>query len=123
MTGSCRLSIIGIMKLDTVSDASVVQLGDSCCVELNERAIALQRRIPDFYKDETKFAAYRIFSMPLPIWGQAPDAVLTRRNRASDIRVGEIRINAVSASSYIHAGSAVTLSAKSRIKHIRQYNI
>lgn len=122
MTISCRLSIIDRLKVNAVSEASVLQLGDARSVELVEKALAIQRMYADFYGDEGNFSDYPIFSLPLPELGTMSDVAMTRQNTTSAIRVGNVRIVSVSASSYIHAGCAETLTAKSRIKHIRQFN-
>lgn len=120
MTSPCRISIIGNIEVNAVSDASVVQSGDACSVMMTDKALAVQRQHADYNEDEEPFTDYPIFSRPLPDLGAMPGVVLTRHNVNSAIHVGNVRIVAVRASSYVHAGCAGSLTAKSRIKHIRQ---
>ena len=122
MTIERRTSVIGTVKVDASSNGSVAQFGDSREVRLTDRAIAVQRRIPDYEGDETRFASYPIFSLPLPRMPEQPDDAIASRSRGNAIQVGTVRLLSMSASSYLHAGCTDRLTAQSRIKHIRQFN-
>jgi len=122
MTIECRLAVIGTVKLNVSSDASVVQFGESREVAMTDRAIALQRRYATFQGDETKFASYPLFSLPMPQFPEQSDGMLVSRSHGNSIQVGTIRLIALRASSYLHAGCMERLMAESRIKHIRQFN-
>lgn len=122
MTIECRLSVIGTVKVNASSDASVLQFGDSREVDLTDRAIALQRKLANDRGDETRFASYPIFTLPLPRFPEQAAGTLASRSYGNPIQVGSIRLTALRASSYLHAGCAEQLTAESRIKHIRQFN-
>jgi len=122
MTIECRLAAIEAVKLDVVSDASIVQFGDSLEADLSDRAIALQRRYANFTRDETRFASYPIFALPLPQFPEQEDGILVSRSQGNTIQVGTIRLISLDASSYLHAGCMERLTTESRIKHIRQFD-
>lgn len=122
MTVECRAAVIATVKLNVSSDASVVQFGDNRDTLLTDRAIALQRRYANFRDDETRFASYPLFSLSLPQWPEQADAMLVSRSHGNSIQVGTVRLIALRASSYMHAGCTERLTAVSRIKHIRQFN-
>ena len=122
MTIQCRVSEIGAIKVNIITDAAVMQIGDSQTVDLADIAIALQRQYPDYRGDETRFGSYPIFSLPLPPAPGPPGASLVSRSPTGRIRVGIVDVIALRASSYLQAGCAGHLTAESRIKHIRQYS-
>lgn len=122
MTIQCRLAEVGAIKVNVLTDAAVMQIGDSQTVDLIDWAIALQRRYANFQKDETRFASYPIFSLPLPRFPEAPDALIVSSSLTNRICVGTVRVLSIRASSYFQTGCAGRLTAESRIQHIRQYS-
>jgi len=122
MTDPSRLSVIGEVKINTALDACIVQFGDTFDSDTIDYAIALQRQIPNFRGDETRFASYPIFSLPLPRIQSPDDGILVSRIPESRIYVGDVRVIAIRASSYFQAGFVDRYTAESRILHIRQFN-
>ncbi len=122
MTDPSRFSVIGEVKINTADDACIVQFGDTFDSDTIDFAIALQRQIPNFHGDETRFASYPIFSLPLPRIQWPDDGILVSRSHGSPIYVGAVRVIAIRASSYFQAGYVDRYTAESRILHIRQFN-
>lgn len=122
MTAFGRVSVVHTVKINQVLDASIVELGDHKEASLFNRSIALQRAIPKFDGDESRFAAYRIFSLPLPPLPFEPDVLTVDNTDAGPIRVGLFRSLLVDASSFVRVGCGSSVTAESRIKHIRQDN-
>lgn len=108
--------------LNTISQSAVVQLGDHANAQLKSRAIAVQRAIPDSVADEFRFASYPIFFRDPLVLKPCRPLQFQTLHTASGIRVGTIESLGVSSSSYLRAGTGGTLSAVSRVKHIRQFN-
>jgi spore germination protein PE len=117
-----RLSVAGTLYITRQAESAIVQIGDNVISDLFNRTIALQRAIPDFQGDETRFAAYSIFSRPILELQAGPSVDFHSRSPGADIRVGSIKSHVVAASALIRIGVTKTLVAESRIKHIRQFN-
>lgn len=122
MTVEWRLANVESLKVINMFHAAVVQVGDNGTSDLWDYAIALQRAIPDFAGDETRFASYPIFFLPIPVWPPVPSDCMSASGPGSEIRVGRVKVVTHTASSLIRIGSAGPLRAESRIKHIRQFN-
>lgn len=122
MTVQWRLSNVGFLKVNQTLFASVIQVGDNDISQLFSRVIAVQRMIPNFYRDETRFAAYPIFFRPLLELRAEPEGSLFSRSRGAEIRVDTVKVLTHNASSLIRIGSSHAVVAESRIKHIRQFN-
>jgi spore germination protein PE len=117
-----RLSVVGTLYVTRQAEAAIVQIGDNVISDLFNRTIALQRAIPDFQGDETRFAAYSIFSRPILELQAGPSVDFHSRSPVADIRVRYIHPLVVTASALLRIGVTKTLVAESRIKHIRQFN-
>lgn len=116
-----RLSVVDTLSIDGMLFSAVVQVGDNDSTGLFNRTIAVQRAIPRFYDDETRFAAYSIFFRPLPAW-EPPPQLLEITGPVGEIRVGPVRVISMAASALVRIGSGRSLAAVSRIHHIRHYN-
>ncbi|WP_123040944.1 spore germination protein GerPE [Cohnella candidum] len=122
MSVEWRVAKVGYFKINQIFHGAIAQFGDNDSSVLFNRTIALQRAIPDFFGDETRFAAYPIFFLPLRELVGGPEGTIVSRSETGDIRVGAIHALSVTASSLIRIGSAREIVAESRVKHIRQYN-
>lgn len=122
MTIQGRCTIVGSLFLNTVSSSAIVQLGDHASVQLKSRAIAVQRAIPNFEKDEFRFAAYPIFFREAITLTPCRPIQFQSCPSTSNIRIGAVESLGVSAASYLRAGCGGALSAVSRVKHIRHFN-
>ncbi|MBW5446812.1 spore germination protein GerPE [Cohnella sp. CFH 77786] len=117
-----RLSRVGSLRIDSLLFSTVAQLGDNVFTELNSKAIALARAIPDFEGDETRFAAYPIFFLPLRELRGGPTVRFSSRSPCGEIHVGSVRAVVAGTSCLLRLGTSETFFAESRIKHIRQFN-
>ncbi|WP_276352002.1 spore germination protein GerPE [Cohnella caldifontis] len=122
MTVDWRLVRAESLKVVNMFHGAVMQVGDNGVSNPWDWSIALQRAIPDFYGDETRFASYSLFFRPLPAWLPAPDVGTESGGPPAEIRVGPVKVITASASILIRIGCSGGHSAESRILHIRQYN-
>lgn len=122
MTGCPRTTAIGRIYVNTVGTSSVAHFGDNGTTKLSSRALAVQRAVPEYAHDETKFAAYRIFTRPLLELNTGVSVDFSKEDRESEIRIGCLRAVALSASSLLRAGVTGPFVARTRIKHIRNFN-
>ncbi|WP_171655594.1 spore germination protein GerPE [Paenibacillus foliorum] len=114
-----RISSIGTIKINTVGEATVFEVGDSENMAPFNYAIAVQREKAIFLEKEFDFSEYAIFSIPLEAPVIDENVQLMRINESPHIVVNKISVFLVSASAIVHIGSSETLYAQSRIKHIR----
>lgn len=121
-----RTAEVGGISIIDLSLSSILQLGDHAEATPKLRALALQRETEHRDEADVYFEGYEIFDRPLPrLIDPAADAgndvSIARYNHCPRIRVGSIRITAISSSCIIQAGNGMRHTAESRIKHIRQY--
>lgn len=117
-----RTVVTGAVKIVSAVDSSIVQIGDNEFALLRTRATAVQRAIPNFQGDETRFAAYPIFFLPDPRPAEPSGGFLIRTHPGAAIEIGAIELTAVRSASVFRIGNTGTLAANSRIHHIRHYN-
>jgi len=117
-----RTVAAGGVKIIAAEDASVLQFGDGESTHLKTAAIAVQRAIPVYHKDETRFACYPLFFLPLPRPTVPPGGLLVRARPEAVIRLGFIELTSIRAASLFRLGNTGKLETASRILHIRQFN-
>lgn len=116
-----RTSYVQSIHVDTVSFASIIQLGDSTMINGFSRALAVQREAELFYGNEGNFSVYPIFSEPIPVPPITENLSMQINNTlSSSIKVNNINIIGISSSSVLHVGNSETVQMEVRIKHIRQ---
>lgn len=115
-----RTACVDCIKMDGLSFSSILQIGDSEEICGFSRAIAVQREAEVFIGSEGSFAAYPLFTEPLPLL--PIDEVLSSSvtNFNPMIKVGTIKIMGASSSSVIHLGNSRHIAMEARVKHIRQ---
>ncbi|ALC91917.1 spore gernimation protein [Bacillus sp. FJAT-18017] len=115
-----RSSSVKSIIVESVQYSSLVQLGDTSIINGFSRAIAVQRERELFYGNEGEFASFPVFSkeIPLPLLNE-PIQILSF-NENPIIKVGSIKINGISSSSFLHVGNVNHISLEGRVKHIRQ---
>lgn len=96
-----------------------MEIGDSSFIQGVSRAIAVQREAEIFFGNEGDFKSYPIFteSIPLPPLNEHITMHTTQLNPV--IKVRNIDVIGVSASSLLHIGSSKHISMESRVEHIR----
>ncbi|WP_342430213.1 spore germination protein GerPE [Neobacillus sp. FSL H8-0543] len=115
-----RTSIVDTIKIKSVLIASTVQLGDSRIINGFSRALAVQREVDTFFGNEGNFSSYPVFSEPIPFQPLTEPLNISTHNCNPSIKVHNIDITAISASSILHVGNSEHISMEARIKHIRQ---
>lgn len=74
-----------------------------------------------FFGNEGDFAAFPIFFDPIPFQPITENLAMQTYNPLSSIiKVNNIHVIGVSASSFVHVGNSKTIQMESRVKHIRQ---
>ncbi|HAQ08389.1 MAG TPA: spore germination protein GerPE [Bacillus bacterium] len=120
MRSQHRTANVDRIKADSVSFASVLQIGDSDQVRAFTRALAVQREAEVFFDNEGNFNAYSMFSEAIPLLPVTESFQSRTHNLNPFIKVGNIDILGVSSSSIVHLGNSRHISMEARVKHIRQ---
>ncbi|WP_139787268.1 spore germination protein GerPE [Cohnella massiliensis] len=120
---ACRTSVVKRVFVNTVSQAGIVQFGDTKRQsDQRNRGIAVQRAVPNFEGDEVKFASYPLFFLPRPKPGEPLDVAVTTASDDGAIRVGRVSVLGVSTSSIFRVGCGGPHDALARVLHIRHFN-
>jgi spore germination protein PE len=116
-----RSSSVGQIKINDVSLASVIQIGDNESIKPTSKALAIQREIADFRGNEGDFNDFPLFSRVIPIPEVYEEVHMFVENTYDKIEVGRIRVSAFSSSAVLQIGSNRRIESEARIKHIRQF--
>ncbi|WOD62595.1 spore germination protein GerPE [Niallia taxi] len=114
-----RTSVVDNVRLNVASFSSTVEFGDISYYQAFSRALAVQRERKTFFGNEGPFD-YPIFSEPIPIPPITENINIMYHQTKPIIKVKNLDITAVSASSLLQVGSTRHIYAETRIKHIRQ---
>jgi spore germination protein PE len=114
-----RTSKVNSIEVDSAGIGSVIQIGDSTCINSFSRALAVQRQHEIFFSNEADFRKFPIFSRTFPFTPFTETIRIATKHENPIIKVGRIDILGVSTSSLLHIGNSEQISMESRIKHIR----
>jgi len=115
-----RTSIVDSLVVDSLLFSSLIELGDSSCIQGGNRALAVQREREVFFGNED-FSRYSRFSEQVPIRPITEWIAMEHYHcPGANIKVGNIRIIGVSAASIVHVGNSCSVQMESHVKHIRQ---
>jgi spore germination protein PE len=115
-----RSSYVNTINVKVASYSSVLQLGDSCIINGLSRALAVQREEEQDYGNEGNFAAYSVFTEPIPFTPINENICIQTHQFNPIIKVNHINVIGFSSSSVLHVGNSQTISMEARVKHIRQ---
>jgi spore germination protein PE len=115
-----RTACVDHIKINSVIFSSVLQIGDSQQIQAFSRALAVQREAEIFYGNEGNFAAFPVFSEPIPFDSDYETVNISAHNINPILKVGNIDILGVSSSAIVHLGNSCNVSMEARVKHIRQ---
>jgi spore germination protein PE len=115
-----RLSKVNQLRITSVSNSSITQIGDSNQIHASSKALAVQREAEVFYDYEGDFSLFPIFSEPIPFSPLDGNVSFNKIDLLPCIKVPYISIVGVSSSSIIHIGNSKNVYMESRVKHIRQ---
>ncbi|MBW7474235.1 spore germination protein GerPE [Paenibacillus oenotherae] len=120
-----RTSELGALIVNSISGSSIIQLGDRKEVAAKLLGLAVQREVPHTEGGDVYFESYAIFDRPLPSLIESPaednSVVIRKQNFAPCIRVGGIKVLAMSGTALMLIGLGSTATAESRISNIRQF--
>jgi len=116
-----RTSVVNQIKLQSVSTASQFMVGDSAAINAHTQALAVQRQVAVFFKNEADFAHYPLFtkSIPKPIVDEQIQMIVDQQSPY--IKVNSIHVIGVAQASAMQIGSTQHINLESRIKHFRQF--
>lgn len=116
-----RISCVANINVGIVSEASTFIGGDAIAIRAQTNALAIQREVSIFFEDEGSFADWPAFTRPIPQPGVEEDLNLAIWNESPVIRVGAVKLTAVTFSSVFQVGSNARMDLESRRKHIRHF--
>ncbi|WP_240417619.1 spore germination protein GerPE [Paenibacillus periandrae] len=116
-----RWSVVRQMKINNISLASILQIGDNESIKSSTKALAVQRQVPTFLENEGNLDAYQLFSRVIPIPEVYEEVDMKVDNICDSIQVNCIRVLAISASSVLQIGSNSQIENETRVKHFRQF--
>lgn len=114
-----RTSKVGSLSVVSMDNTCVVEIGDSERLVPLSRALAVQRERAVYRLDEFRIDDYGLFRRIVSHPAATERIRLLRNNPMPEIRVGNIRIIAMSSSCIVQLGSGSHLHAEARVKNIR----
>lgn len=114
-----RLSVVGTLNINTVSNTTVLEIGDSEDIAPINYTLAVQREKAIFWENEFDFSDYTIFSRAFPQPVANEPITITRIQECPQINVHHIRVFILLFSAVTHIGSSERLNSETRIKHVR----
>lgn len=118
-----RVSKVDNIKLNTLTSASQLQIGDAKEIHLTLNALAMLRDTEIWFDHEGDLKNFPIFNRPT-IFPALYEALIVKTNNVKGkIEVGKVNILGVASSSLIQIGSNECMKLESRIKHIRHLTI
>lgn len=116
-----RSSYVNNILIDTIYNSSTFICGDTGRIRAKSNVFALHREVPVFIEDEGNFSDYKVFSEKIPTIPLDENIEQEVLNLGSRIKVGQIKVNAISSSGSFQVGSNHRLDLESRIINIRQF--
>jgi len=114
-----RTSKVESLTIITIDENSVLEIGDSQRVEAASYVLAVQREPAIYFQHEFPFAAYPLFSFPLPLPEPPEPFVITTCQEENTIRVRHVNASFLAASAVLQIGSNDCLTLDTRVKNIR----
>ena len=114
-----RFSHVNRVRVDTVYNSSIFQIGDSKEIHTRARGLAVFRDKPVYWGKEGDFQQFAIFQRP-PALSSLPDSVILKKeHKFGSIHVKDVYVSGLSGSALLHIGSTEHMVLESRLKHIR----
>ena len=115
-----RTALVTYLKIISISDGSILQVGDTVQAAPFSNVLAVQREYPRYAGNEGALTAFPLFAQEIPAVIVKEEVRLSIRSDDPYIRVPFIEITGVSTSGIVHLGNTGTIAAQVRTKHIRQ---
>jgi spore germination protein PE len=115
-----RLSIVNKAYVNSIGISSLFQIGDSVDIVPRTNVYAVQREAEIFLENEGDLKQYSFYSelLPKPLITEKIQTSFHHENPT--IKVGAVKVISISSSAVVQFGSTNTISAETRVKHIRQ---
>ncbi|MDQ0861303.1 spore germination protein GerPE [Bacillus sp. V2I10] len=115
-----RLSIVNKAYVNSVGFSSLFQIGDSVDIVPRVNVYAVQREAEIILGNEGDLRQYSFYSelLPKPLITEKIQTSFYHENPT--IKVGAVKVISISSSAVVQFGSTNTISAETRVKHIRQ---
>jgi len=120
MRAAPRDSVVGDLYVGSVSESSIVLIGDGRASDSRARSIQVTREYPIFLGDEGSFERDPLFRAAIPEARPLFAADVRFVPERSAIRVGRVSVLSASTSSVVQIGSNGTMTNESRSKEIIQ---
>ncbi|MFA4132296.1 MULTISPECIES: spore germination protein GerPE [unclassified Brevibacillus] len=114
-----RTSHIHKVDVLSVDASSVLQVGDSRCLDAVSNILAVQREKAIFYENEFMFEDYSAFSIPLVAPSPTEPICIDTFHDCPYIFVRNVRVPFLAAASVVHIGSNESISLETRVVNIR----
>lgn len=119
MGNRARKSVVWELSVISIDNSSAVEIGDCDWVAPTSNVLSVQRELAMFRLNEFRLRDYGLFNRPVVHPAVTEHVFMNRIQAYPVIRVGRIRVTALSSSCVIQIGSSRRLHAESRMKHIR----
>lgn len=116
-----RSSHVNNILIHTINDSSTFICGDTGSIGAKSNVFALHREVPVFIEGEGNFEDYKIFSRKIPTVSLNENIEQEVLNPLSRIKVGQIKVSAISTSASFQVGSNRRMDLESRVINIRQF--
>ncbi|ULL17250.1 spore germination protein GerPE [Paenibacillus sp. H1-7] len=117
-----RWSLVRFLKVNSVSQGSILQIGDNQTVQPEAKVLNVQREVAHDNGNEVDMDAYASYSREIPEVTIHEPVTMSVHNECDYIQVGIVRILSVSTSGVVQIGQNERIEAVSRVKRIRQMN-
>ncbi|MDF2607152.1 MAG: spore germination protein GerPE [Bacillales bacterium] len=118
-----RTASIGNIKIHSLSQSAIVQIGDSKHITPTSRAIAVQQKSSNFTKLTTEeFEKYEVFHLKNNLEIIDDNIFFNTFHEHPCFSVNCIQIKGIAASGVFHAGNTECIISDSRVKHIRDFS-
>jgi spore germination protein PE len=117
---NARISVVKNIKVLSVSESSIVHVGDAINVKPRSKLIEVGRELPSFIENEVNFSDYPLFNKPIPQPIVQEDVQMVVKNESPWIKVNQVNILGIIDSSVFQVGSSKLIDTESRKKQIRQ---
>lgn len=117
-----RWSLVRFLKVNSVSQGSILQIGDNQTVQPEAKVLAVQHEAALFTGNEGDMDAYASYSREIPAVTAHEPVTMSIHNEYDYIQVGIVRILSVNTSGVVQIGKNERIEAVSRVKRIRQTN-
>ncbi|KGX92786.1 hypothetical protein N781_15055 [Pontibacillus halophilus JSM 076056 = DSM 19796] len=114
-----RLSEVNTVKLSSLIDGSIFEIGDAHELMPKSRVLAIQKEGGVKYSEPYQFESYPVFTEPLPRPTRRLQLEQYHIHHNPIIQVCDIAIKGVSTSSIFQIGSVDDIEAETRVKNTR----